>query len=821
MSSGNYIRNFINAVKGNTGKKRKRTSSRIVRQPVDRVKMEIKNLTDAVELALDPENSDRIDLLTIYENSWKDSQVISEREKAEAYLITEPYFIQTDGKPNEEKTDLLKRPWFTKYVTIAAFTEFWEYTLAEFQEQDASGEFTDVKIFPRKHVRPFEQLIVMVPTDREGICYAGIEKDLFLIPLGDPYNVGKLESIAREVIWKTFARSDWSEYNERYGKPFIDYAVDTDTEAEIKEREEMAASFGSNGYIVHDIEEKVTITQNATRASSENFKDLATFCDEQIAKLMNGQTGTSDEKSFVGSAEVHERVLETFNEARLTRIQDNINYYLLPFLAYHGYPFSEKDKFVYPVLEEARLRKGRISSEEKGKPEKPKHPEDPKEEPTESQPDANASGKKKRYPFARLGYEYAGGVILPLSALEGSGEVTFNSGKIEKAIKKIYDSKRPGNYSRDIWEHDFGQMSEAITGKAGVKWGGHNWGVVQNLRYNTAVFDAFKSNKEIKEAYKLLTWEDGTPRTWAEFRRDALRIAEKYNQRWLQTEFNDAHTSARAAEKWQTIIKDADLYPNLRYVAIQDERTRRSHADLNGYVIPIDHPFWRKYYPPNDHGCRCSVQQTDDPVKLPPGEPTIPQKFENNAGITAQIWNDEHPYYSAMTEYEKDKIHYFVRQNIRPAEEVLKAWDEYSGKGAEWKRQYFNGDNGGWLVTHARRRKAADVSKNELIKYQKEATMCRVFAKNGYRIEHLPETPGISSSDISINGIAAELKRVKNHNNILREAIKAVKKQGAKEVLFQLDTMSDAVRYELAKVQKKGITVRYFVTGEERIIHTL
>ena len=814
MSTRNYIMNFINAVKGGANKKRKRASSHIRRQPVDRVKMEINTITLAVEYALDPENSDRIDLLTIYENSWKDSQVISEREKAESYIITEPFIIKTKDKPNEEKTKLLKRPWFNNFSIITAFIEFWGYTLAEFQEQDANGEFTDVKVFPRKHVRPFEETIVMLPTDREGICYTGMEKDLFLIPLGDPDNVGKLESIAREVIWKNFARSDWSEYNERYGKPFLDYAIDTELDTEIKEREEMAANFGSNGYIVHDIDEKVTITHNASRASSENFKDLATFCDDQIAKLMNGQTGTSDEKAFVGSAEVHERVLETFTEARLQRIEDMVNYKLLPFLRYHGYPFTDDDTFSYPVLDETRKRKGRF--DEKEKPSKPAHPDDPNEE-----PDAHASGKKKRYPVARLGYEYAGGVILPLTALAGKREVSFHTSKIEAALKRIYESKYPGMYSREIWEHDFSQMSEAITDKAGITWGGANWKVVQNLRYNTAVFDAFKSNKEVKEAWRLLTWDDGTPRTWEEFRRDALRIAEKYNQRWLQTEFNDAHTTARAAEKWQSIVKDADLYPNLRYVAVRDGRTRPSHAELDGYVIPINHPFWKKYYPPNDHGCRCTVQQTDDPVKLPPGEPIIPEKFENNAGITAQVWNDSHPYYSGLTEYEKDKIHHFVRQNIRPAEEVLRSWDEYQTKGNEWQKKLFNGDNGGWLITHELRRKAAGISKNEVIKYRRETAMCRTFANAGYRIEHLPETPGISSNDILINGVPAELKRVKNHNNILKYAVKAVKRQGAKEVLFQLDAMTDAVRFELAKVKKRGITVRYFVTGEGLVIHTL
>lgn len=352
-------------------KKVDRKSKSLVKQPLDRVKMQIGDLTKAVENALDPVNSDRTDLLTMYENSWKDSQVIAEREKAESYLITEPFEVLEGESLNKEKTKLFERPWFTHFITIAMYTDFWEYTLAEFQEQDEKGEFTDVKVFPRKHVRPFEKQIVLNPTDREGILYEGQEYDFFLLPLGDPDNPGKLESITREVIWKTFARSDWSEYNERFGKPLLDFAIDTNNEEEVREKTEMAANFGSNGWMVRDIEEEVNIVQIASRASAENFKDMALFCDSQISKLMNGQTGTTDEKAFEGSAEVHERVLDKFNEARLKRIQDIVNYKLFPFLKHHGYPITDKTSFSFPVLR----RKAEGNSDIPKQPNKPEDPE--------------------------------------------------------------------------------------------------------------------------------------------------------------------------------------------------------------------------------------------------------------------------------------------------------------------------------------------------------------------------------------------------------------------------------------------------------------
>ena len=363
MKAPTIIQNFLSAVKG--GKQAGRKSKILARQPIDRVKMEIGNLANAVELALDPVNSDRVGLLIMYENAWKDSQVIAEREKAESYLITEPFEVLEGEAVDKEKTKLFERPWFSHFITIAMYTDFWEYTLAEFQEQDEKGEFTDVKVFPRKHVRPFERQIVLNPTDREGISYEGNEYDFFLLELGDADNAGKLESICREVIWKTFARSDWSEYNERFGKPILDFAIDTSNEDEIKEKEEMAAGFGANGWIIRDVEEEVNITQVASRASAENFKDMALFCDSQISKLMNGQTGTTDEKAFEGSAEVHERVLDKFNEARLKRIQDIVNYKLFPFLQYHGYPITDKTTFSFPSLQ--RKAEGSVSA----KPDKP------------------------------------------------------------------------------------------------------------------------------------------------------------------------------------------------------------------------------------------------------------------------------------------------------------------------------------------------------------------------------------------------------------------------------------------------------------------
>jgi SPP1 gp7 family putative phage head morphogenesis protein len=48
--------------------------------------------------------------------------------------------------------------------------------------------------------------------------------------------------------------------------------------------------------------------------------------------------------------------------------------------------------------------------------------------------------------------------------------------------------------------------------------------------------------------------------------------------------------------------------PYWMYDAVNDRRTRPSHAAMDGKVYPADHPFWDVWYPPNGYRCRCGVR---------------------------------------------------------------------------------------------------------------------------------------------------------------------------------------------------------------------
>lgn len=67
--------------------------------------------------------------------------------------------------------------------------------------------------------------------------------------------------------------------------------------------------------------------------------------------------------------------------------------------------------------------------------------------------------------------------------------------------------------------------------------------------------------------------------------------------------------TARAAGRWERIEKRAKRMPYLVYDATNDDRVRSDHLAKDMIILPVGHPFWQRWYPPNGWNCRCSVRQ--------------------------------------------------------------------------------------------------------------------------------------------------------------------------------------------------------------------
>ena len=200
------------------------------------------------------------------------------------------------------------------------------------------------------------------------------------------------------------------------------------------------------------------------------------------------------------------------------------------------------------------------------------------------------------------------------------------------------------------------------------------------LEQNVFIFSGFKTHAELSAVSALLLDESGKKKPFERFARDVQAINENYNLNYLRAEYNFATQSARSAAMWAQYQADADQF-YLQYRTAADERVRESHALLHGTTLPVDDPFWQKFFPPNGWNCRCTVVQvrkskyplSDSQKAIEQGEKAttaINKKGQNklaifrfNPGQDQKIFPPRHPYMKFPKEV-KDAISDVVDETI-------------------------------------------------------------------------------------------------------------------------------------------------------------
>ena len=80
----------------------------------------------------------------------------------------------------------------------------------------------------------------------------------------------------------------------------------------------------------------------------------------------------------------------------------------------------------------------------------------------------------------------------------------------------------------------------------------------------------------------------------------------------LRTIYRENMVSAYARGRDEAIEAGKSRRPYGQYIAVLDDVTRHSHAELHGRVFALDDPFWAHFTPPIDYGCRCDKRALND-----------------------------------------------------------------------------------------------------------------------------------------------------------------------------------------------------------------
>ena len=87
-----------------------------------------------------------------------------------------------------------------------------------------------------------------------------------------------------------------------------------------------------------------------------------------------------------------------------------------------------------------------------------------------------------------------------------------------------------------------------------------------------------------------------------------MKPVELGSPRRLKLIYEQNVQTAFMAGRYRGLMDAVVTHPYWEYVAVMDDRTRKSHAVLNGKIFRYDDPIWSVIYPPNGWRCRCRVR---------------------------------------------------------------------------------------------------------------------------------------------------------------------------------------------------------------------
>lgn len=266
---------------------------------------------------------------------------------------------------------------------------------------------------------------------------------------------------------------------------------------------------------------------------------------------------------------------------------------------------------------------------------------------------------------------------------------------VEKYIREAFDERNISEkLSEKLWQYYYRYLSKAVDLGYNPNIEQYDPKLALSLKYNIAEFSAFKETSFRKQIEAKLT-KNGQVLSWSEFKAEANKLHIEYNRRWLQTEYHQTIANAQSAEKFQEYIHDKEVYPNLRYRAINDGRTREKHREWDGLILPVEHPFWEKHLPPNDWGCRCYVEQTAEPqTPLSFGEGQgVRTEFAHNPALSGNIFN-EIPYKKTLSEAETKQVQEKVKERLeRENKKKEETWELVPTHSGSVRVSSFHGKN--------------------------------------------------------------------------------------------------------------------------------
>lgn len=357
----------------------------------------------------------------------------------------------------------------------------------------------------------------------------------------------------------------------------------------------------------------------------------------------------------------------------------------------------------------------------------------------------------------------------------------------------------------DLLQQTLADLRTGLSEGVGKSFLNYDANAKRNLQLNQHLY-RFSGAKTYQELAKMNFFlKDKT--SFADFKKEALKINDQYNKRYLETEFNTAKRSGEQATKWLKYQDQKELYPNLKYKTANDGRVREQHRNQQDIIKPIDDAFWLTWYPPNDFGCRCYVVQTDEKATSGTPKENPSPGFNNNVGVSNMVFSEnEHPYF------------------IFPAEDVVKikaSFEDLKLSTPDYQTVF--------TTKKAKLQVSTWADPKDIDLNYKYAKILVDQLGIDVKIRNHTNIKGISNPEYEIRGKNSELKNIEKPNGVKNGFEKAKEQMGKYgndySIVFNLDKvegltfdlLTKQLFNKISKERGKNITSVFFIKNNKAI----
>lgn len=360
------LSNLLGGSKKNNAQSGSSIVSYLKTQTTPRTKINATRIRNAIEAAIRIDNPLWADYIDLCEQAKVDAQIKGLMRTRRFRFSAEAFWVVDWSDPKKRYRDIermFKGSWFSKVKKYFVDTDFYAHSLLEFT-LNKKGKLR-VRVVPRQHVVPQHGKIIRSPFNGASayVHYNNeevqAEYNLIEIRRADEDDLGLFETLIPLYVEKKDAGNDWNIHSEIYSKPIMTITTGDD-ERRKKYDNQLRNAGGNRAIALHDGEKAENINSGNKGQEHLMYQERMVFCNKEMAKVVVGQTLTTEEGSSRSQGEVHERIANAFLFADLFEFSEWVTEELVPFLIEKlGFKIPENARFVSKrVLEKEEEENG-------------------------------------------------------------------------------------------------------------------------------------------------------------------------------------------------------------------------------------------------------------------------------------------------------------------------------------------------------------------------------------------------------------------------------------------------------------------------------